>query len=501
MENLLNPSAVGVPIYLKELTPYRNISIKKLEDRFDDEDKDQVQRLHAAYGLEHLSAAENRHRDFILNSLLWSTLSKSEGPNIVAALDRWKDRDELRNRLTKLFEPTTKKRDSDVERRANAVLRNRILAVSLALGFTKNAADVCRLKADPSQRTSFIHSFKNFPAGIRKIPLHVDLDADRDLRSALAAAIGSMDTNSMEPDEVENAVSMLDHWYRKAPDGGTHSAAGWALRKWDRQLPAITVQSMPDKDADWYVNALGIKMIRVEGKMRLGDVTNNKNPKMSDPEKSVGPVWVADREVSLGLFKRFVNAKNKTEWTEYFNNENGQQYSPTDEHPVVYVSWNDAAEFCNWLTDEVNKRRKKQEMASLRRCYQKSGDEWQPVDSGNGYRLLTEEEWEFSCRAMSTRDFYLGQHGQDGQGGELSDYATWNASSATECGSNLPNGFGLFDMHGNVWEWCNDWSTYPRVLRGGSFGSSDPWYLRSARRDVNSPGDRFDFGFRVSRTP
>ena len=159
-------------------------------------------------------------------------------------------------------------------------------------------------------------------------------------------------------------------------------------------------------------------------------------------------------------------------------------------NPAVYISWNDCQAFIRKLNQ---------------------------MEGGNKYRLPTEAEWEYACRAGSAKRFSFGN--SDGQ---LGGY-TWydgNTDSAGEAyahgvGTKKPNVWGLYDMHGNVWEWCRDWyGDYPsgsvidpegpssgvyRVYRGGSWGD-EAGGCRSANRNRREPGNRFVIlGFRLVR--
>ena len=128
--------------------------------------------------------------------------------------------------------------------------------------------------------------------------------------------------------------------------------------------------------------------------------------------------------------------------------------------------------------------------------------------------IPTEAEWEYACRAGSTTRYCFGDDEK-----MLKDYAWYHKNSGGKTQpvkQKKPNAWGLYDMHGNVWEWCEDWyDDYPiepvtdptgpasgagRVVRGGSWGS-DPRGLRSANRGYYSPGLRGgDLGFRLLRT-
>jgi formylglycine-generating enzyme required for sulfatase activity len=165
--------------------------------------------------------------------------------------------------------------------------------------------------------------------------------------------------------------------------------------------------------------------------------------------------------------------------------------------PVENISWHDAQEFCHKLSEFT----------------------------GKPYRLPTEAEWEYACRAGTNTPFYFGEI-------ITADFANFNAQvsygasprskyrmQTTEVNTFPPNAFGLFDMHGNVWEWCQDeahdhyrsapldgsaWegvnssSNRSRVLRGGAW-NSDPSNCRSAFRNGYFPDSRFDrCGFRIA---
>ena len=158
-----------------------------------------------------------------------------------------------------------------------------------------------------------------------------------------------------------------------------------------------------------------------------------------------------------------------------------------DDCPVEKVSWKDVQAFI----EKLNQR-----------------------EGGNKYRLPTEAEWEYAARAGSTTRFSFGDNE-----GRLGEYAWYNSNSGSKThsvGQKRPNAWGLYDMHGNVREWCQDWyDDYPsgsvtdptgphsgsrRVLRGGSWNYV-PRGVRGAYRNFFSPGNRLsDMGFRLLRT-
>lgn len=157
--------------------------------------------------------------------------------------------------------------------------------------------------------------------------------------------------------------------------------------------------------------------------------------------------------------------------------------------PVVDVSWYDAIAFCNALS----------RAAGLRVPYAVGEGGNVDIDaSADGYRLPTEAEWEYACRAGSV----------DARYGELDEIA-WHAGNSSQrahpVGGKRPNAWGLYDTLGNVWEWCSDvydeqvYGEY-RVFRGGGW-SDDERACRASCRRKSHPTFRIDdLGFRLART-
>ena len=168
--------------------------------------------------------------------------------------------------------------------------------------------------------------------------------------------------------------------------------------------------------------------------------------------------------------------------------------------PVEQVSWYDAIRYCN----------QRSILDGLTSCYDTTT--WNCTFTNNGYRLPTEAEWEYACRAGTTTGFYWG----DDSSATAENYAWfWTNSNWTTqpVAQKLPNSYGIYDMSGNVWQWCNDWdTTYSpgaqtdptgppsgknRVLRGGAWGNHA---IRSAFRNANTPDIKSDgTGFRCVR--
>jgi len=223
----------------------------------------------------------------------------------------------------------------------------------------------------------------------------------------------------------------------------------------------------------------GVKMEFVwipAGKFKMGSPDDEK-----DREANEGPVhlvtitkgfWLGKYEVTQEQYEQ-VTGKNPSEFKDAKN-------------PVEKVSWDDAKGYC----ESVSKR------------------------TGKPVRLPTEAEWEYACRAGTTTKYNTGDDESD-----LSKAGWFNQNSGKTThpvGDKKPNAWGLYDMHGNVWEWCQDWNgDYPsgkvtdplgpasgsyRVIRGGSWGSGAR-HCRVAHRSGSPPGPSSYLGFRACLSP
>jgi formylglycine-generating enzyme required for sulfatase activity len=195
--------------------------------------------------------------------------------------------------------------------------------------------------------------------------------------------------------------------------------------------------------------------------------------------------WMGQHEVTQGEYLAVMGS-------------NPSQFQGDTNQPAEKVSWNEAREYCARLTEGARRQG--------------------TLPAGYVYRLPTEAEWEYACRAGTTTRF---SYGDDPSETGLSQYAWFIGNSdlsSHPVGQLKPNPWGLYDMHGNVWEWCLDiWTTsYPggsvtdylgagdgwlRVARGGSWLYTAD-FSRSANRDNYGPDNRCsDIGFRVVLAP
>jgi len=231
---------------------------------------------------------------------------------------------------------------------------------------------------------------------------------------------------------------------------------------------------------DVFTNSLGMKFVLMPaGTFMMGSPSDEDGRDDDERRHRVTisqPFYMQTTEVTQG------------QWRAVMGNDPSHFNSCGDNCPVEQVSWDDVQAF-------------------IRRLNNREG--------AGRYRLPTEAQWEYACRAGSTTRFCFGDDES-----RLGDYAWYDRNSGRRTHSvaqKKPNAWGLYDMHGNVWEWCADWyDAYPsghvtdptgpssgsdRVYRGGSW-LGYARLCRSAIRVNYTPGDRNDFlGFRLTRTP
>jgi formylglycine-generating enzyme required for sulfatase activity len=234
------------------------------------------------------------------------------------------------------------------------------------------------------------------------------------------------------------------------------------------------------------------EMVRING----GTFTMGSPAKEPGRSDSEGP----QRQVTVSSFFMGKYEVTQKEYQEVMGT-NPSNFKG-DNLPVENVSWFDAVEYCN----------KRSQREGLTPAYTINGTNVTWNRSANGYRLPTEAEWEYACRAGTTTAYNTGAN-IDNNTGWYKD----NSNNTTHpVGQNPANAWGLNDMHGNVWEWCLDWygryssnaQTDPigassganRVIRGGCWNTSAQ-YVRSANRNNRyTPSNRYSFlGFRVAR--
>lgn len=212
----------------------------------------------------------------------------------------------------------------------------------------------------------------------------------------------------------------------------------------------------------------------------------SSNSKMSIPRKKGNSIEIKTKlDINPFLLAKYPVTKNLYN---IINQEDEVKFEP-DLVPAVNLSWYDAVVFCNLLSKKCG----------LKECYTFDNVESNVICdwSANGYRLPTDGEWQYACKAGSTGYRY-------GEIDEIAWYSGNSNSSIQEMGLKKPNSWGLYDMLGNIWEWCwdlYDESTYGpyRIFRGGSWAESERGCGATCRRRGHPSFGIDDLGFRLAR--
>ena len=319
------------------------------------------------------------------------------------------------------------------------------------------------MPVDPIQVQPGSHTIKVVREGFREVEKTVNVEPGKSVR--LKVDLRAVGKAVSEPKAFTNSLGMK---FVKIPSGSFMMGSG---------ISASEVENQYGGKEKWY-----------EREHPQHRVTISK------------PFYMQTMEVTVGQWRSFARDTGyKTEaetsggayvWTGKWEKKEGTYwdnpgFEQTDNNPVTCVSWKDAQAFIKWLNRK----------------------------EGKDYRLPTEAEWEYAARAGSRTRFCYGNN-KDG----LAEYAWYRDNSGKRThsvGEKKPNSWGLYDMHGNVYEWCQDWygeyspgsvtdptgpsSGSRRVVRGGSW-SAYAGLCRSADHDRETPGLGCDYlGFRLAR--
>jgi uncharacterized protein (TIGR02996 family) len=243
-------------------------------------------------------------------------------------------------------------------------------------------------------------------------------------------------------------------------------------------------------------NSIGMRLALIPpGRFRMGSPPGEKGRYRNEKMREA----TVARAFYLGVFPvtqrqyETVTGDNPSHHRDSEEDDSEFRTGDTSDFPVEWVSWPEATEFCRLLTQRERESRR-----------------------GRTYRLPTEEEWEYACRggASSSTPFHYGVSLSSTQANFNGDKPSGAGKGPylarpSAVGSYLPNAFGIYDMHGNVMEWCQDWLGNPdgpgegreRVMRGGSC-FSPARHCRSAQRISAEPeGKAIWVGFRVALAP
>jgi formylglycine-generating enzyme required for sulfatase activity len=437
---------------------------------------------------------------------------------------------------------------SSDERREKLARRQANAAVALLrLNQPAKVWPLLKHSPDPRVRSYLIHRLGPMGVDAAVLVKRLEEEPDVTIRRALILSLGPEEfegepggvspRSPLPPEGKKVLVERLQDIYRTAADPGLHAAAEWLLRQWGQEawLAQVNEEWAKDKDQreqrldgirerlrkdqektppQWYVNSQGQTMVVIPGpvEFRMGSppTEEGRGPREAQHQRRIGRTFaLAATSVTKEQFLRFFPK---------FSHDQMMRY-PEPTCPMGGVVWYAAAAYCNWLS-------KQEGIPEEQWCYQ-TNPKGQVVKlkenclSLTGYRLPTEAEMEYATRAGAVTSRYYGETEE-----LLTRYGWYQKNSGERTwpvGGKKPNDLGLFDLHGNVYTWCQEsYKEYPtpkdregiddieddlsinpavgRMLRGGSFYDLAS-LVRSADRYRYVPaGGDLNVGFRPART-
>ncbi len=385
---------------------------------------------------------------------------------------------------------------SSDDRVQRVALARRKAAAAAALASLQQWDDIWPLlkhEPDPTLRSYLIDRLAEIGPDVPTLLNHLDVatEPEGSVRRAILLVLGELTSDDAAAASREEIVRVLQS-LRDDPDPAVRSTIDWVMARWERQANVS-----PRADEHQRPQMIVIRPGEIEADDRFGQRrTLRVNLTFS----------LATRETTVAEFLRH---RPNHVWDE--------RSAHSQDCPINEVSWYDAAAYCNWLSQQEN-------LPEDQWCYE-------PNSSGEyaagmkvkahaleltGYRLPTVEEWEFACRSGSVTQWSFGD------APELLDRYGWSIANSgvrsRPVGLLRPNDLGLFDMYGNVWEWCHDEvdnqgrpvahdqstdeivSDGFRPLRGGTY-LNDPSSVDSNAAIWNPPWNHTGAdGFRVART-
>ena len=431
------------------------------------------------------------------------------------------------------------------QRRANAAL------ALLRQGEREAIFEILRIRNDPEALSQFVARCRQWEVSVEHLLECVDkCDAARSAMTGAARqaedrvlfglllAIGDYSLDQVPTELRQEFIKRLIKWYATDSSSGIHGATGWLLKRWN-QVDAVTHVDMtpiaydPAGDREWYVQEIkvetnsGLLGATVAQKRSLyltfivfpaavytigspGEKSRRQGDDFQHSVMLTRPLAVCNEEMSWRYYDPIDQGQKRLASQKQL----GRTLVETD--PVFGVNWYESITYSRWLSAQAG-------IDESDQCYDPpenlpvdgyGNPEYKNLDlTGRGFRLLTDAEWEVVCRGGMMSAYSFG-----GDVGLLGDYAWFDENSEERShpvGQKRPNARGLFDCHGNQFEWCHDQfgnygeesltkdplgavEGYDRVLRGGSW-NSDRSKCRSPSRDSFQPPTSFpNFGFRIA---
>jgi formylglycine-generating enzyme required for sulfatase activity len=394
----------------------------------------------------------------------------------------------------------------------------------LQLGRDELVWPLLRHSPDPRVRSFLIHRLGPLGTDPGTVLRRLEREQEVLIRRALLLCLGEFGEDRLPLPQRQTLAVALLRTYRVDPDPGIHGAAEWLLRRWGyaadlAKIDKELVSPQAREGRRWYVNGQGQTLVVIPGPVEFW---------MGSPAQELGRIAFREPLHRKRISRSFALATKEVTVEQFLSLRSTHsyqtQYSPNPDGPMINVSWYDAAAYCNLLSEkegiprdqwvyEPNPKGEYAEGMKMKEHYLRL----------SGYRLPTEAEWEYACRAEAVTSRFYGASDD-----LLKEYAwytkTTNAESVRPVGLLKPNDFGLFDMYGNVYEFCQErflpyrWSApgvasedkedildviegQYRLIRGATFIFSSRVMRSAYRYEGFRPSNHpFSAGLRVART-
>ena len=415
--------------------------------------------------------------------------------------------------------------------------RTNYLLAMIRSGAIDTACEALRRDHNPQLHAYVAQRIATHGCRLEDVLQQLRKEADPHVISTLIFGVGSYPRDAVPESAGDQFNAMLANDLYRHPDAAVHSSAAWLLSLWNisvtsgnATVPATMEKALEgSRDSDratWYVDKLAGEMAVLKitsfdmgapDEERYRYANERRHQRLIERR-----IAISMHEMTCRRLREYLDALPKGSM------RISDEYVNSVDAPQCGLRWYDVTAYCNWLSEKAG-------LDQSEWCYQANENgEYQPGMSfaenhlkRKGFRLPTEAEWEFACRAGSCGSRFFGA-----DDATLGDYC-WHIENSEMPGLNpddnglhsagllKPNQFGLFDMLGNAAEWCEDGfhpyefvlreevseggsgkveADLERILRGGSFGSRGRYCRSAARASANPQSQDLSNGFRVVRT-
>jgi serine/threonine protein kinase/formylglycine-generating enzyme required for sulfatase activity len=512
-EELLKTNPLHLATWTQLLESLHQQLCDPLSDCFRDRSKSPEARRRAATLLASFAADQPRR---LADLILWSDVTNFE--TLMMPMRRFpqESTDAMHDVLRKKPESETRvERQLRQEQQANAAI------VLMKLGSPEAVWPLLKHSKDPSLRSRLIHWFSAVDVDPKLLMERFKVETDVSTRRAMLLAIGEYPVVAFTEEDRRTWLASVASLFVRDKDPGIHAACEWVMQKWNYPVPSIAASEASTDDAiqgnrDWFVNSQGQSFCVVRGSIDTIMGSPDDEPERESTEvvhamRIRQTYAIGMKEVSVEQYQRFA-----PEGGEPTKVKLGPSY------PACMMDYFDAARYCRWLSEQEG-------VPENQMCY----PEMKLIKEGfvpnpnylnrTGYRIPSEAELEHSMRVGAVTQFCFGDFDD-----LLGNYA-WHALNSDHHphppGLLKPNDLGLFDCHGNVREYGQEWISHSstegpkiiraideedmsrivntghyRIARSGSYRDF-VFNIRSARRDKQPPLQRsLDCGIRLVRT-